>query len=111
MHVHDVIDAVLLAAGWLAPCLVATFNVATGDYVTVGEIAAMAVKVAGLDPGGTVFEFSGTDRGWKGDVPVVRLDTSRIRRLGWSNLMSSASRLLRSSLESMVEDARSGRLS
>jgi UDP-glucose 4-epimerase len=109
VHVHDVVEAVLLAAV-SAPPPVATFNVATGDYVTVGEIAELAVEVAGLDPGRTVFEFSGTDRGWKGDVPVVRLDSSRIRRLGWSNTMSSY-QALRSSLESMAEDARSGRLS
>ncbi len=109
IHVHDVIDAVLTAAV-SGPRPVATFNVATGDYITVGEIAEMAVEVAGLDPAGTTFEFSGTDRGWKGDVPVVRLDTSRIRRLGWANSMSS-SEALRASLESMVADARSGRLS
>ena len=29
-------------------------------------------------------EYTGGDRGWKGDVPVVRLNTDRIRGLGWS---------------------------
>ena len=63
------------------PCLgpVATYNVATGDYITVGEIAEMAIEAMGLDPEHTEFEFSGSDRGWKGDVPVVRLNTERIR--------------------------------
>ena len=44
----------------------------------------LAVEVMGLDPDRTEFEFTGGDRGWKGDVPVVRLNTSRIRspRLG-----------------------------
>jgi UDP-glucose 4-epimerase len=108
VHVSDVVDAVLLAAE-TAPRPVATYNVATGDYITVGEIAELAVSVLGLEPGRTEFEFTGGDRGWKGDVPVVRLNTSRIRRLGWANSMSTG-QALRSSLESMVEDVRSGRI-
>ena len=31
----------------------------------------------------STFEYTGGDRGWKGDVPIVRLDTDRIRALGW----------------------------
>jgi UDP-glucose 4-epimerase len=107
VHVSDVMDAVLLAAV-AAPLPLATYNVATGDYITVSEIAEMAVKVVGLDAGRTSFEFSGGDRGWSGDVPVVRLDTSRIRRLGWSNTMTTAEEL-NASLESMVGDVRAGR--
>ena len=36
-----------------------------------------------LDPATVTYEYTGGDRGWKGDVPVVRLDTERIRALGW----------------------------
>jgi UDP-glucose 4-epimerase len=107
VHVSDVIDAVMLAAV-SAPRPLATYNVATGDYITVTEIAELAVRVLGIE-GGTVFEFSGGDRGWRGDVPVVRLNTDRIRRLGWCNTMST-SQALSASLESMVGDLRSGRL-
>jgi UDP-glucose 4-epimerase len=108
VHVSDVVDAVLLAAV-AAPLPLATYNVATGDYITVGEIAELAVKVVGLGPGRTSFEFGGGDRGWTGDVPVVRLDTSRIRRLGWTNAMTTAE-ALNASLESMVSDVRAGRM-
>ena len=73
IHVADVVEAVLLAAT-RNPAPVATYNVATGDYITVGEIADMAVEVMGLDPEHTEFEFSGTDRGWKGDVPVMQVE-------------------------------------
>ena len=70
IHVADVIEAVLMAAARTsAP--VATYNVATGDYITVGEIAHMALEVMGLDPGATELEFTGSDRGWRGDIPVV----------------------------------------
>jgi UDP-glucose 4-epimerase len=106
VHVNDVIDAVLLAATH-APLPFAVYNVATGDYPTVREIAELAGEVVGIEPGTTKLEFTGGDRGWKGDVPVVRLDSRRIRALGWSNRRTSIE-ALRASLESLVGDARSG---
>ena len=43
------------------------------------EIAELAVECVGLPPASVRFEYTGGDRGWKGDVPIVRLDTDRIR--------------------------------
>jgi UDP-glucose 4-epimerase len=108
VHVTDVIDAVLLAAR-RAPRPFAAFNVATGDYVTVREIADLCVDVLGLGPGATTYKFTGGDRGWRGDVPIVRLNTNRIRALGWSNGMTTRE-ALRASLVAMLEDARKGML-
>jgi len=102
IHVSDVIEAVFLAAD-CAPRPLATYNVATGDYVTVAEIADLATEVMGLDPLETSIEFSDGDRGWKGDVPVVRLSTDRIRALGWSNSMGSLLSL-RASMEAMLAE-------
>jgi UDP-glucose 4-epimerase len=107
IHVDDVIEAVLTAAQ-LATGAFAVFNVATGDYVTVTEIAEIAVDVVGLPAGSTQFEYSGGDRGWKGDVPVVRINTDRIRALGWKN-QRTGRQALRASMESMLVDARDGR--
>ncbi len=108
IHVRDVIDAVLLAhEGTVKPF--EAYNVATGDYITVREIADLALECVGLRPGGTRFHFTGGNRGWKGDVPIVRLNTDRIRALGWRCSMGCRD-ALRSSMLSMVEDARAGRL-
>ena len=93
-----------------APRPFAVFNVATGDYVTVTEIAELAVEVVGLPPGGTRFDFTGGDRGWRGDVPVVRINTDRIRALGWANGRTGR-QALRASMLSMLAEARGGRLS
>jgi UDP-glucose 4-epimerase len=108
IHVADVVEAVLMAtARTSAP--VATYNVATGDYMTVSEIAHMALEVVGLDPQATQLEFTGSDRGWRGDVPVVRLSTKRLRALGWTNARSTRMAMW-AALESILEDASSGRL-
>jgi UDP-glucose 4-epimerase len=109
IHVSDVIDAVLLAAGVPGAARFRTYNVATGDYITVREIAGLAVECMGLQAGGTEFVFAGGDRGWAGDVPIVRLNTSRIRSLGWRNKMTSRE-ALKASMQGMLADAASGRL-
>jgi UDP-glucose 4-epimerase len=108
IHVTDVIAAVLTAHE-REPLAYQVYNVATGDYITVTEIAEIAATVVGLDPADVKFEYTGGDRGWKGDVPIVRIDTTRIRALGWSNAMMARG-ALESSMRSMLGDARAGRL-
>jgi UDP-glucose 4-epimerase len=100
VHVDDVIDAVLLALASPATPFV-TYNVATGDYITVREIADLAVECVGGLPGSTTYEFTGGNRGWKGDVPIVRLNTDRIRALGWRPRFGSRD-ALRLSMEAML---------
>jgi len=107
IHVRDVVEAVLLASRRSGERF-AIYNVAT-DYITVTEIALLAAECAGLDPSQVKFEYTGGDRGWKGDVPIVRLNTERIRRLGW--VCSSGSRqALRDSMMAMLSDLKAGRL-
>lgn len=103
VHVDDVISAVLCAHQRTVERF-RSYNVATGDYITVQEIAALVCEVAGVDRAQVRFEFTGGDRGWKGDVPVVRLNTDRIRSLGWRCHRTSAE-ALRAAIESMLEDA------
>ena len=102
IHIDDVLEAIfLVAAQEMKPYDV--FNVATDDYVTVREIADMAVKISGLQPGEVRYDFSGGDRGWKGDVPVVRFDCSKIKALGWRSRQSSAE-ALRAAMEAMRKE-------
>ncbi len=108
IHVHDVVGAVL-TAHTLDPATFRTYNVATGDYITVSEIADLAVECVDLSRDEVSYDFTGGDRGWKGDVPIVRLDTDRIRSLGWRCSKTSRD-ALGASLASMLPDARAGRL-
>jgi UDP-glucose 4-epimerase len=92
IHVDDVLEAIFLVAAKRLKAY-EVFNVATDDYVTVREIADLAVAIAGLAPGEVRYDFTGGDRGWKGDVPVVRFNSSKIKALGWINRHSSAEAL------------------
>jgi UDP-glucose 4-epimerase len=108
VHVDDVLAAVLLA-GETGSEPFDVFNVATGDYITVTEIARVAIECLDLEPASVELRYRGGDRGWKGDVPVVRIATDRIRALGWQNRYGSEA-ALRASILAMLDDARAGRL-
>ncbi len=106
VHVDDVMNAVLTAADTCTQAY-RVFNVGTGDYVTVTEIADIAVECVGLEHGSAEYVYTGGDRGWKGDVPVMRLDTDRIKSLGWVCARSTR-QAIADSIRSMIDDMRSG---
>jgi UDP-glucose 4-epimerase len=86
LHVDDCIDGMMYGQAH-ANDLVNCFNLAPPDQTSVLQIAEHIVRTMGL--GAVAFDFTGGSRGWKGDVPVVRLDTGRMRALGWSPRFSS----------------------
>lgn len=90
IHVEDVVDAMMLISGQEDPGF-EVFNVGTDEYITVREIADLVVRRLGLSDVRIVY---GSDRrGWKGDVPVVRFSSARIRARGWRNRYSTAAAL------------------
>ncbi len=103
IHVFDVVQATLCAAQ-KATGPFSVFNVATDDALTVTEIADLAVECLGL-AAKPAFEYTGGRSGWRGDVPVVRLDSSRIRSLGWFPKWSSRE-AVRHSLQELIADDR-----
>ena len=88
--IADVLDAILGVIDEPGDLPDEVFNVSTDDALSVDEIAAAACRASGLDPAAVVFDHTGGRGGWNGDVPVVRLDTSRIRSRGWAPKRSSA---------------------
>ncbi len=111
IHVDDVVRAVLgVGAGGGGGRPFDAYNVTTPDHITVTEIAELAIDVVGLDPTTVRLSYAGGDRGWKGDVPVVRLDAARIAAdTGWTCRLGSRE-ALRASMASMLADAVAGRL-
>lgn len=103
IHISDVVEAALCAAKKAVDPF-SVFNVATDDAVTVTEIAELAVETLGLSSQ-PVFEYTGGPRGWRGDVPVVRLDSARIRSLGWFPKWNSRE-AIRQSLQELIADDR-----
>jgi UDP-glucose 4-epimerase len=102
IHVDDVLAAIRVADSGTTKKY-EVFNVATEDYITVREIADLAVRVSGLEPGEVRYEFTGGDRGWKGDVPIVRFDCSKIKGLGWKAKRTSAEAIT-DAMKAMLEE-------
>ena len=59
----------------------AVYNLGTDETVVVDDSVATIVGHLGIAP---EIEHTGGRRGWIGDSPLIRLDTSRIRALGWA---------------------------
>lgn len=108
VHVFDVVRAVMSSAEKASKPFDA-FNVATGDYITVTEIADLVLECLSLDKSQVQYAYTGGDRGWKGDVPIVRLDTSRIQASGWKCERSSRE-ALRQAIQAMIPDMKEGRM-
>jgi len=102
IHVDDVVAAMMLltGAGWEG---FEVFNVGTDDYVSVTEIADLVTERMGLE--GVTYDYSGGSRGWKGDVPVVRFRSDKLRARGWRNSRSSPEALSASIDANIAETA------
>ena len=100
VHVTDVVKAVMAAKDFSQKAF-DIFNISTADYLSVNEIALMAIETLGLKSSDVRLSYSGGDRGWKADVPIVRLDASKILSRGWIPQYSSRS-AMKSSLAQMA---------
>ncbi|MFP4038413.1 MAG: NAD-dependent epimerase/dehydratase family protein, partial [Candidatus Nanohaloarchaea archaeon] len=72
LHIEDTVNAVLKA--WKSSRT--TFNIGAEDSLDVDGIADIVAEELGLDP---EYEYTGGDRGWKGDVPEMRLSIEKLK--------------------------------
>lgn len=79
LWIDDAINAVLIA---LRQRNEGThiFNIASEDEIRVKDIAELAARTMDATP---IIHYGTNDRGWKGDVPRVKLLCDRIRSIGW----------------------------
>ncbi|MFH2126161.1 MAG: NAD-dependent epimerase/dehydratase family protein [Pseudomonadota bacterium] len=100
VHVNDVIAAMLFVMEKTSD-VVNIFNVATDDVLDVTSIAKIVIAEMGLSD--VELAYTGGDRGWKGDVPQVRLVLDKIHDLGWYAKMNSA-QAITASVRAMLEE-------
>ena len=80
LHVSDCIEGILFGLEH-ANEVFNVFNIGPDSSTSVTTIAGMVVNEMVLKD--TKLAFTGGRQGWRGDIPQVRLDVSRIYRLGW----------------------------
>jgi UDP-glucose 4-epimerase len=101
VHVTDIVHGVLLASEKIFQDF-DVFNISTPDFVNVDEIARIVMKELQIDSQSVKITYSGGDRGWKADVPVVRINARKIIDLGWSPRFSSQE-AIRESIREMIQ--------
>jgi UDP-glucose 4-epimerase len=72
------------------------YNVAPDDFISVRQIVDVVLDELRIPHNQCNVVYGTADRGWKGDVPIVRLNCERIRALGWTNRHSSLAAMRRS---------------
>lgn len=102
VYVDDVVAAMFLAYHAQTAAFDA-YNVAPEDSITVREIVDIVLGELQIPSGQCAVSYGELDRGWKGDVPIVRLNCEKIRSLGWSNRYTSAE-AMRRSVRAMLAD-------
>ncbi len=84
IYISDCIEAMF--SGLKADDRVNIFNIGSEDQIKVKRIAEIVCEEMGLSP---KFRFTGGDRGWKGDVPVMLLSIEKLKAMGWKPRYSS----------------------
>jgi UDP-glucose 4-epimerase len=81
LYVGDCVSAVLTAAErHRGESGAHIYNLGTDETLFVDDSVRLITEHLSLNP---TIERTGGRRGWIGDSPLIRLDTSRIRALGW----------------------------
>jgi UDP-glucose 4-epimerase len=68
------------------------YNLGTDETVVLDNSVALITAHLGLAP---AIEHTGGERGWPGDSPLIHLDCTRIRGLGWTPTVTIADAIVR----------------
>lgn len=108
VYVEDCLDGMEFGVA-NARELVNYYNLAVDDQTSVREIAEWTIEAMGIDRDAIDVQYGDSPRGWRGDVPYVKLDTSKMTALGWRPKLSS-NEAVRRTIADVVEQFRNGPL-
>ena len=77
------------------------YNVATNDYISVKDIAEIVISEMGLDD--VNVHYGKSSAGWIGDVPIIRFSSTKLRDLGWNNVLTSE-QAIRNAIKTLIKD-------
>lgn len=105
LHVEELVDAMLFIAE-RASGRYNVYNVGpSDDGIFVADIATIVRDLAA--PGAEI-RFGAEGRGWVGDVPRFRYDTSRLGALGWRPALDSGGAVRRAAAQIVAQERGDG---
>jgi UDP-glucose 4-epimerase len=91
LYVQDCLDAMLFALE-RAQDRVNIFNLGTDAYCEVNDSIGWITAHLGMNP---TLRYTGGERGWIGDSPLIFLDCTKIRQLGWQPKLTIQAAVIR----------------
>lgn len=85
LYVKDAINAIINFSSNMVNGM-DVFNISTDSSISVESIAKMICNHLDVNP---VFEYTGGNSGWRGDVPYFKLDISKAKSKGWKYTLDS----------------------
>jgi UDP-glucose 4-epimerase len=94
LYVQDCVSGMLAATAEHAdePGKFEVYNLGADETIVLDRSVAIITNRLELDP---VIEHTGGARGWPGDSPLIHLDCSRVRALGWRPTFTIAESIVR----------------
>ena len=93
LYIHDCIDAILTVADRHdGEPGTHVYNLGSQETIPVDDSLAIITEQMGVSP---EIVHTGGRRGWTGDSPLIHLDTTRIRGLGWEPRLTIRDSVLR----------------
>ncbi|HOW15249.1 NAD-dependent epimerase/dehydratase family protein [Methanosarcina sp.] len=86
LHVSECVNAILFAIE-KSKQEVNIFNIGSEDTISATGIGKVIVEEMGIS--NVEFTYTGGSRGWKGDVPRMRLDIEKLKSMGWKPAYTS----------------------
>jgi UDP-glucose 4-epimerase len=86
LYVSECVDAILFVIE-NSEEKVNIFNIGSEDTISATEIGKAVIEEMGLS--NVEFIYTGGSRGWKGDVPRMRLGIEKMKSLGWKPVYTS----------------------
>ena len=99
LHVSECVDSILFAIEKSGE-EVNIFNIGSEDTLSASEIGKIVVEEMGLSD--VEFTYTGGSRGWKGDVPRMRLGVEKFKEIGGRPVYSSE-RSVRETARSLLD--------
>jgi len=86
LHVSECVEAILFLIE-NSDEKVNIFNIGSEDTISATEIGKLVMEEMGLS--NVKITYTGGNRGWKGDVPRMRLGIEKMKNLGWKPVYTS----------------------
>jgi UDP-glucose 4-epimerase len=77
------------------------FNLTVDGWTSVAQIAEATLRAMKLE--GVPIVYAGGSRGWRGDIPTVRLDGTKIKTLGWAPKLTSGEAVERAAFDAVAK--------